>query len=503
MNLFPSTLSSSNTNPVPPVLPPLAPPNPSEANLIQRLFLQATDPAIPKEQRNRSFSELLDSCFPQNENSALLQKIRTASGDTLVTFAIQAKENEWTSRLIRYPSLCLEKDSQGNTPLHQAAIRGDSSLFLSLCRINGLAEPNEQGETALHLAIKHGHTEIILSLMEQKLLPAELLFLTEEYALNLLCYAAFLGQTEIFAHLLTSSLFAKQQWTQGLGNPLHVAIFGNQIHFPAYLQRQHPLLFQSWGDQQNELGLTPLHLAALHGRDRCILLLHEHFPRTLELADKKGKRPVFSAALALNHSTVKLIVILGCKAEYFFAALDRLRETSQPEVIPMIHFMENLQSLVNTPNRREAFKAEPIRWLALAGGGQKGPGEIGALIELEQLFPNIEGISGTSIGAINGALLAVGYSPRELEKIFSESSFADLMDIEHLDGKQLSDLVSGTGQGLSLGSVFREIGQLVRRPLTHAFTRAQQTAELGQLVSNLFSLNGIFLGKKCENGSKN
>lgn len=56
--------------------------------------------------------------------------------------------------------------------------------------------------------------------------------------------------------------------------------------------------------------------------------------------------------------------------------------------------------------------------LVLSGGGAKGAAEIGALKVIDQKGIKIDYISGTSIGAIMGALYAAGYTPTELEEFF-------------------------------------------------------------------------------------
>lgn len=57
--------------------------------------------------------------------------------------------------------------------------------------------------------------------------------------------------------------------------------------------------------------------------------------------------------------------------------------------------------------------------LALSGGGVKGAVHIGVLQALEEENINITHISGTSSGSIVAALYSIGYSPKEILKIFS------------------------------------------------------------------------------------
>ena len=55
--------------------------------------------------------------------------------------------------------------------------------------------------------------------------------------------------------------------------------------------------------------------------------------------------------------------------------------------------------------------------LVLAGGGARGAAHIGVLKVLEELRVPVDRIAGTSMGAVIGALYAVGYSPRQMEEI--------------------------------------------------------------------------------------
>ncbi|HRX30410.1 MAG: patatin-like phospholipase family protein [Bacteroidales bacterium] len=61
--------------------------------------------------------------------------------------------------------------------------------------------------------------------------------------------------------------------------------------------------------------------------------------------------------------------------------------------------------------------------LVLSGGGAKGIAHIGVIKALEENDIPIDNISGTSIGAIVGALYAMGYSPEEMIQLFKTSDF--------------------------------------------------------------------------------
>ncbi|MCX7863361.1 MAG: patatin-like phospholipase family protein [Bacteroidales bacterium] len=61
--------------------------------------------------------------------------------------------------------------------------------------------------------------------------------------------------------------------------------------------------------------------------------------------------------------------------------------------------------------------------LVLSGGGAKGIAHIGVIKALEENGIPIDYITGTSMGAIIGALYAVGYSPSEMEAIVTSPDF--------------------------------------------------------------------------------
>ncbi|HQI70818.1 MAG TPA: patatin-like phospholipase family protein [Bacteroidales bacterium] len=68
------------------------------------------------------------------------------------------------------------------------------------------------------------------------------------------------------------------------------------------------------------------------------------------------------------------------------------------------------------------LKAQKVA-LVLSGGGAKGCAHIGVLKALEENCIPIDYIAGTSIGAIIGAMYASGYTPEQIEKIFTTEEF--------------------------------------------------------------------------------
>ena len=72
----------------------------------------------------------------------------------------------------------------------------------------------------------------------------------------------------------------------------------------------------------------------------------------------------------------------------------------------------------------------PFKNLIFEGGGVKGIAYVGAIQELEnrQIMKSIKRVGGTSAGAINAVLLALGYTLKETQKIMMELNFNNFMD---------------------------------------------------------------------------
>ncbi|QHS30007.1 hypothetical protein GW537_14095 [Piscirickettsia salmonis] len=69
------------------------------------------------------------------------------------------------------------------------------------------------------------------------------------------------------------------------------------------------------------------------------------------------------------------------------------------------------------------------KYIAFMGGGARGivyPGAYKSLVD-SGLYKNIEGIAGSSIGAISSAIMASGATPEQFKKIFDHTNFSKLV----------------------------------------------------------------------------
>ena len=74
--------------------------------------------------------------------------------------------------------------------------------------------------------------------------------------------------------------------------------------------------------------------------------------------------------------------------------------------------------------------------LVLSGGGAKGIAHIGIIQALEENNVPIDYIAGTSMGAIVGALYAMGYTPAEMIELIKSDDFVSTISknpIKHLN----------------------------------------------------------------------
>lgn len=72
-------------------------------------------------------------------------------------------------------------------------------------------------------------------------------------------------------------------------------------------------------------------------------------------------------------------------------------------------------------------KKRPKIGLVLSGGGAKGFAHIGVLKVLEKAGVKIDYITGTSMGAVVGGLYASGYSATQIDSIFTNTNFDELL----------------------------------------------------------------------------
>src|SRR5262245_49777147 len=75
----------------------------------------------------------------------------------------------------------------------------------------------------------------------------------------------------------------------------------------------------------------------------------------------------------------------------------------------------------------DAQARRPVVAIALSGGGALGLAHIGVLRYLEEHRIPVDRIAGTSMGGLLGGLYATGHDAADLEKIFREADWDDML----------------------------------------------------------------------------
>ena len=96
--------------------------------------------------------------------------------------------------------------------------------------------------------------------------------------------------------------------------------------------------------------------------------------------------------------------------------------------------------------------------LALEGGGARGSYQIGVWRALQEAGVPIAAVSGTSVGALNGALIAMG-ELEQAEQLWSNIRYSEVMDV---DDDEMRDLLRGELRELDLHRVTEALTGVVR-----------------------------------------
>lgn len=108
--------------------------------------------------------------------------------------------------------------------------------------------------------------------------------------------------------------------------------------------------------------------------------------------------------------------------------------------------------------------------IVLEGGGAKGAYQIGAWKALMEAGVKIKGIAGTSVGALNGALMCMG-DLENAEEVWENISYSRIMDVDDEKMSQLFNGELGLAEALSDGITFITDGGVDVTPLKELIAR--------------------------------
>lgn len=168
-----------------------------------------------------------------------------------------------------------------------------------------------------------------------------------------------------------------------------------------------------------------------------------------------------------------------------------------PLKLPMKLFFILLTSFIYTTSLyAQQINHRPKIGLTLSGGGAKGLAHIGILKAIDSAALKIDYITGTSMGAIIGALYAVGYSGKQIEKIAEE------MDWDILLSNQVSLRSISMEEKAEYGKYAIELPYINRKlHIPGALLEGQELwlklAELFYPVYNIQDFNHFSIPFKC------
>ena len=96
--------------------------------------------------------------------------------------------------------------------------------------------------------------------------------------------------------------------------------------------------------------------------------------------------------------------------------------------------------------------------LVLEGGGAKGAYQIGAWKALKEEGIKIKGLSGVSVGALNGAMICMG-DLNKAEEIWENISYSQVMDV---NDEQMDLITRRDLKNINLNEVVQDALKLVR-----------------------------------------
>lgn len=212
--------------------------------------------------------------------SSLLKK--TKRGDSALHLAVEAKTLDVLKFLVekkkQYPDA---KNTQGQTPLHAAALAGAGEAVNYL--LSKKAYPgakDKDGRIPLHAAAGRGQLAVVKLLLEKK----SWLDNTDYKKRTPLFLAIMNGRIEVATFLVAQGASLTLADSEGFSALHHAIIAGNEALTTAIIEKSGKI------DVPTKSGWTALHLAASRGQEKMVKLLVDK-GANIKAKDRKGNHP--------------------------------------------------------------------------------------------------------------------------------------------------------------------------------------------------------------------
>ncbi|XP_023634846.1 protein ACCELERATED CELL DEATH 6 [Capsella rubella] len=250
----------------------------------------------------------------RDETPMSLARLRSSKGDSILHLAVTWGHLELVKDIVsQCPSLLLEPNSSGQTPLHVAAYEGHTAVveafvalvtFASdrLCneeseRLNPYILKDEDGNTALHLAIEGRYLEMATYLVNAN---HDAPFLGNNEGLSSLFMAVARGDVSLVKAILKTTgnenlegkkfnLYSKLQGKKYLA---HAALMAKNKDGLDFILDEYPSLV----DERDDSGMTCLALGAYVGYYEGVCNLLHRSKKSVYVCDQDGSFPIHRAA---------------------------------------------------------------------------------------------------------------------------------------------------------------------------------------------------------------
>nr|TKR84762.1 hypothetical protein D5086_0000254440 [Populus alba] len=258
--------------------------------------------------------------------------IQNSQKDTILHLAArEGKASHPIKSLVESnPSLMGKTNTKGNTPLHDAVVKGNKDLAIFLVSRDPKAAyyNNNNGKSPLHLAVENGNKkEILDDLLKTKASfpiknilekiekeKPELLRLTEEGLGNSLHYASSIGFLEGVRFLLKKFHDGAYETNRQGDYPIHVACKSDSVD----VVKEFLDIFPYPKEFLNEKGQNILHVAAENGQGNVVRYILENDQKIVEPLlnemDEDGNTPLHLAARH-GQSTAAFVLVRDKRVE--------------------------------------------------------------------------------------------------------------------------------------------------------------------------------------------